>query len=552
MVTNRMSIVTPAGHTYDSNCDFDCNACGEYRDAPHTLTTHVEAVVPANCQEQGHNEYWVCEDCGGYFMSNGAGGYYETNPAWMYYTGEHVRPEGAAGCAVVTCELCGGDSYGTDACVRDESTPACQNGTCVNCGGTVYGEGHSYGYDEDYNSLIPLCQEGDCIYCGEHLDYIYECENGSYAPCSVDGECVYGCGKQYPATGVHAIDDPCVGGLCWQCWETIDPAHEYTSDCDTTCENCDNVRETEVAHEYFYACDAHCMNCGELTNEDASHTVNHVDAVEATCQAMGNIEYWYCSDCSGCWSDEALTMVTNRFNVVTFGDHKDVDGICEYCGSVLADGFIDIDGYTYYYLNGEALKGFQKIVDDYYYFHPGTGKLWKDCTLYVGENDYGISPARYNFDAEGKLILTGFVTRADGYTYYIEDGVELKGFQKVGDDYYYFHVTTGKMYTECQIYVGENEWNIGPARYNFGADGKLVKNGFITKADGATYYYEDTVPATGLIEVEGNYYLLHAKSGKLYKDTTVWVGDNDLGLARGRYTVDENGVIQSRTDYPLI
>ena len=231
-------------HTYDNNCDADCNVCGEYRDAPHNLTTHVEAVVPANCQEQGYNEHWICADCGGYFMDNGMGGYYETNPAWMYYTGEHVRPEGAAGCAVVACELCGEDSYGTEACVRPEGDPVCQNSTCVNCGGEIYGEGHSYGYDEETGeSLIPLCQSGTCIHCGEELEYIYEHENGSYAPCSVDGECVYGCGLEYPATGEHAIDNPCEGGLCWMCWEDIPgTGHKYDHDFDVDCNECGAVR----------------------------------------------------------------------------------------------------------------------------------------------------------------------------------------------------------------------------------------------------------------------------------------------------------------------
>ena len=95
--------------------------------------------------------------------------------------------------------------------------------------------------------------------------------------------------------------------------------------------------EIAPAHEYFYACDAHCMNCGELTNPDAKHTIIHVDEVKATCQATGNIEYWACSDCGACWSDEALTQVTNRFNVVTFGGHNYVDGKCEYCGEADPD-----------------------------------------------------------------------------------------------------------------------------------------------------------------------------------------------------------------------
>ncbi|MBE6942217.1 MAG: hypothetical protein E7455_08050, partial [Ruminococcaceae bacterium] len=43
-LTNLKSVVIPApGHTYDDNCDFDCNVCEEFREAPHNLTTHVEA-----------------------------------------------------------------------------------------------------------------------------------------------------------------------------------------------------------------------------------------------------------------------------------------------------------------------------------------------------------------------------------------------------------------------------------------------------------------------------------------------------------------------------
>ena len=251
-LTNQRNVIIPAGHTYDNNCDGDCNVCGEYRDAPHNLTTHVEAVVPANCQEEGYNEHWICEDCGGYFMDNGAGGYYETNPAWMYYTGEHVRPEGAAGCAVVACTLCGEDSYGSEACVRPEGSYLCQNDTCVNCGGEIYGEGCTYGYDEDWNPLSPFCQPGDCIYCGTHYEYLYEHENGSYAPCSVDGECVYGCGLEYPATGEHAVDNPCEGGLCWMCWEEIPAAdHEYDNAFDVDCNVCGATRDVVCPVAYI-------------------------------------------------------------------------------------------------------------------------------------------------------------------------------------------------------------------------------------------------------------------------------------------------------------
>ena len=61
------------------------------------------------------------------------------------------------------------------------------------------------------------------------------------------------------------------------------------------------------------------MYCYELTNENAAHNEIHVDAVEATCQVNGNIEYWYCSDCGASW--DANGMPVNRFTVITFGEH---------------------------------------------------------------------------------------------------------------------------------------------------------------------------------------------------------------------------------------
>ena len=91
------------------------------------------------------------------------------------------------------------------------------------------------------------------------------------------------------------------------------------------------------AHEYFYACDAHCMNCGELTNEEAAHTLTHVDAVEPTCEATGNVEYWTCTDCGGCWDNEDATgMPLNRFTVIIpMVEHEytyDCDKNCKNCG----------------------------------------------------------------------------------------------------------------------------------------------------------------------------------------------------------------------------
>ena len=49
--------------------------------------------------------------------------------------------------------------------------------------------------------------------------------------------------------------------------------------------------------------------------------VIYFEAVEPACHFMGNVEYWFCPDCEGFWTDEALTQVTNskRVNLPALG-----------------------------------------------------------------------------------------------------------------------------------------------------------------------------------------------------------------------------------------
>ena len=47
-----------------------------------------------------------------------------------------------------------------------------------------------------------------------------------------------------------------------------------------------------------------------------SENLEHVEAVAATCFEDGNVEYWFCPDCEGFWTDEACTQLTNSKNVI--------------------------------------------------------------------------------------------------------------------------------------------------------------------------------------------------------------------------------------------
>ena len=366
-------------------------------------------------------------------------------------------------------------------------------------------------------------------------------------------------------------------------------------------------------------------------------------------------------------------------------------------GKLLLNGFVEDGEFTYYYKDGVLAKGFVKIENDYYIFNAASGNMYKDATMWVGGNDYGIEGGMYYFgadgkmvlpdlengvkkivnkegnlyltidgaymynglyeldgdyyyakpngtlavaettwvsnknglipekgnwyafDVEGKLIQTGFVTDGDGYTYYYENNVLALGFTKISDDYYIFNTYSGKMYKNADMWVGDNAYGIEGGMYYFGADGKmvlpdlengvkkivnkegnlyltidgaymynglyeldgdyyyakpngtlavaettwvsnknglipekgnwyafdakgkLIQTGFVTGEDGYTYYYENNVLALGFTKISDDYYIFNTYSGKMYKDATMWVGDNVYGIEGGMYYFDANG-----------
>lgn len=126
--------------------------------------------------------------------------------------------------------------------------------------------------------------------------------------------------------------------------ECLTPAceHEYEYDCSKVCTLCGKETRPEAHHEYIYACDPYCNSCGEKTNPRAKHNKIHVEAKEATCQAPGNIEYWYCDHCGSCWDNaEGTGFPLNAMTVKIFVDHDlggipiCQDGVCATCGETI-------------------------------------------------------------------------------------------------------------------------------------------------------------------------------------------------------------------------
>ena len=218
-------------------------------------------------------------------------------------------------------------------------------------------------------------------------------------------------------------------------------------------------------------------------------------------------------------------------------------------GYLVKDGFATINDNTYYYSNYQIAKGLTKVGNDYYLFNRGNGKMYKDATMWIGDNDYGIASGMYYFGADGKLQLkNGFVKEGD-YTYYYVNGERAKGFTKIGDDYYLFNTSSGMMYANGTYWVPDNSYGFTGGMYSFGSDGKMqLKNGFIEEG-GYTYYYVNGERAKGFTKVGDDYYLFNASSGMMYTNGTYWVPDNSYGFPGGFYAFGDDGKMQLQSGF---
>ena len=218
-------------------------------------------------------------------------------------------------------------------------------------------------------------------------------------------------------------------------------------------------------------------------------------------------------------------------------------------GRMILNGFISDNYGTYYFVNGTTLKGFAKIGGDYYIFNSYSGKMYKDATMWIGSNDYGIASSLYYFGADGKMSVPDTkngkksIVEKDGKLYFTIDGAYMtSGLYELDGEYYYVQ-NNGELAANKTVWVDKKNALI-PEKgnwYAFDESGKLIKTGFVNGSDGYTYYYSDTVLALGFTKIGNDYYIFNSYSGKMYKDATMWVGSNDYGFASSLYYFGADG-----------
>ena len=215
-------------------------------------------------------------------------------------------------------------------------------------------------------------------------------------------------------------------------------------------------------------------------------------------------------------------------------------------GVMKIDGFVHVGDDTYYYENGALVTGFTKIGDDYYFFNAGSGKMYKDANMWVPANDYGVKPGMHYFGADGVMQIDGFV-HVGNDTYYYANCALVKGFTKIGEDYYFFNAGSGKLYKDANMWVPANDYGVKPGMHYFGADGKMVipdmVNGEkkIVTEDGKLYFTIDGARMySGLYELEGAYYYA-LSNGQLVVDGVAYIDAKPLKDGEGWYGFDADG-----------
>ena len=242
------------------------------------------------------------------------------------------------------------------------------------------------------------------------------------------------------------------------------------------------------------------------------------------------------------WVDNKNGLIPEKGNWYAFDES----------GKLIKTGFVNgSDGYTYYYNNTVLALGFTKIGGDYYIFNSYSGKMYKDATMWVGSNDYGIASSLYYFGADGKMSVPDTengkksIVEKDGKLYFTIDGAYMtSGLYELDGEYYYVQ-NNGELAANKTAWV-DNKNGLIPEKgnwYAFDESGKLIKTGFVNGSDGYTYYYNNTVLALGFTKIGGDYYIFNSYSGKMYKDATMWVGDNGYGIVGGMYYFDKDGKI---------
>ena len=153
----------------------------------------------------------------------------------------------------------------------------------------------------------------------------------------------------------------------------------------------------------------------------------------------------------------------------------DADGVIIHDDDTSKNGICPGDGSKYYYVDGVKVgEGLICVDGTFYYARTSNGEIVRDRDYWIAKtNGYPIEARTYHFDADGKMVIDGFVD-INGGTYYFVKGECAKGLTKIGEDYYFFNAASGLMYKDANMWVPANDYGVEPGMHSFDAEGKMT------------------------------------------------------------------------------
>ena len=143
----------------------------------------------------------------------------------------------------------------------------------------------------------------------------------------------------------------------------------------------------------------------------------------------------------------------------------------------MRQGFTEIDGVLYLYMNGRTAELGLIELDGEYYFVASKGRVVTNQTIYAYSTACDLPKGYYQFDAEGKMIgsaKNGEIVELDGVLYYYEKGKAIEKGLVYLDGHYYFAVSKGQLVVNKTVHVWNANGLLVETTYTFNELGQIV------------------------------------------------------------------------------
>ncbi|MBQ7965947.1 MAG: phosphodiester glycosidase family protein [Ruminococcus sp.] len=239
-------------------------------------------------------------------------------------------------------------------------------------------------------------------------------------------------------------------------------------------------------------------NINDNVNPWHKHTATAVEDKAATCTEDGYTGRTYCEVCSSIVDYGTVVEAKGHNHKV---DIQNAQIACECGDTIKSTGIIEVEGKSYYAINGKLVNGWQFIETDWYYF---------DSKTYASVSTYNNGVVTYEFEEDGKLKSGVWhkTSRGNRYyygpSYYKATQADLK--VEIDGNTYYFG-KDGYCFTGNKFVLLSNQAHF--QWYQFDENGVLLGEWDYTglaKQNGYTYCVVDGVSGLGMFYMDGAYY----------------------------------------------